>query len=277
MDNKNQADILKKFMEISSYIPLFIDEPVSVAITNRKQFIFNQACEELPITCDFDQPFPKDSTASIVVKTGEKTVRDVSAKVYGIPFRSYAIPLKGKNGETEGCLLIAKSVQIINNVKSAFGSLSLEVKQVSEATNEISDGIQISSVNNHEVLELMNGLLEETQKMNEILSFINRVSNSTKILGLNAAIEAARVGEAGRGFGVVAKEIERMSSDTTGSAKEIGTMLESIRQSLNHISEKVKLTTDTFTEQAASLEEIAATIEDLDSNMEVIEGYVRQL
>lgn len=276
MDISNESRVLQHFVEIAPYIPMFIEEPVSVAITNRECFIYNQPCEELPVKCNLGEPFPDGNTPSLVMKSGEKIAREVSEKVYGIPFKSYAIPLR-EDGEVVGCLMIAKSITVIKNSKEAIANLSDEVEQVTAAVNEIAEGVQRSSENNHEVYRLMGALLEETKKMNHILTAINKLSNSTKILGLNASIESARAGAAGRGFSVVAKEIERLSSSTTQSAKEIGEMLGSIEVQLNNISEKSKETTDTFMQQAASLEEIAATMENLNSNVKVIDDYVQQL
>lgn len=276
MDISNESKVLQQFIEMAPYIPMFIEEPVSVAITNREAFIYNQPCPELPVTCNLGEPFPEGNTPSIVVRSGEKIVREVSEKVYGIPFKSYAIPLK-ENGRVVGCLMIAKSITVIKNSKEAITNLSDEIEQVTAAVNEIAEGVQTSSENNHEVYRLMGALLEETQKMNHILTAINKLSNSTKILGLNASIESARAGAAGRGFSVVAKEIERLSSSTTQSAKEIGDMLGSIEVQLNNISERSKETTDTFMQQAASLEEIAATMQNLNANVKVIDDYVQQL
>ncbi|MBP3352463.1 MAG: hypothetical protein J6L65_08700 [Lachnospiraceae bacterium] len=276
MDISNESKVLQHFVEMAPYIPMFIEEPVSVAITNREAFIYNQPCAELPVTCELGKPFPEGNTPSLVMKSGEKMVREVSEKVYGIPFKSYAIPLK-ENGRVVGCLMIAKSITVIKNSKEAIANLSDEINQVTSAVNEIADGVQNSSENNHEVYRLMGALLEETQKMNHILTAINKLSNSTKILGLNASIESARAGAAGRGFSVVAKEIERLSSSTTQSAKEIGDMLGSIEVQLNNISEKSRETTDTFMQQAASLEEIAATMQNLNANVKVIDDYVQQL
>ena len=276
MDISNESRVLQQFVEMAPYIPLFIEEPVSVAITNREAFIYNQPCAELPIQSELGVPFPEGNTPSMVIKTGQKIVREVSAKVYGIPFKSYAIPLK-ENGTVVGCLMIAKSITVIKNSKEAISNLSEEIEQVTAAVNEITGGLQTTSENNHEVYRLMGELLKETQKMNRILSAINKLSSTTKILGLNASIEAARAGTAGRGFAVVAREIERLSSDTTQAAGEIGEMLGSIEVQLNNVSEKSKETTDTFMQQAASLEEIVATMENLNSNVKVIDDYVQQL
>lgn len=113
--------------------------------------------------------------------------------------------------------------------------------------------------------------------MNGILAVINKLSNSSKMLGLNASIEAARAGQAGKGFAVVASEIERMSNNTTQSAKEIGSMLKGVDDQVNNVSEKSKATSDSVSQQAAALQEIAATIENLSANIKVIETYVQQL
>lgn len=276
MDITNESPVLQAIIKVAPYIPMFIDEPVSVAVTNKIGFIFNQPCKEIPLSSPLGEPFPEGSTPLLVMQSGERTVREVPAKVYGIPFKSYAIPLR-EDGEVVGCLMIAKSIETIRSVKDAISSLSEEVEQVMEAVNEITDGVQVASENNQTVFGLMDNLLTETRKMNEILAVINKFSNSTKILGLNASIEAARAGTAGKGFSVVAQEIERLSGNTTESAREIGAMVGGIELQVNDISEKSKETTDAFTQQAASLQEIAATIENLNSNVKVIESYINRL
>lgn len=276
MDTSNEKTIIQNLIQVAPYIPLFIDEPVSVAITNKTGFVFNQTCPEIPVKCELGAPFLPDSTPLMVIQSGCRTVREVPAKVYGIPFKSYAIPLK-EDGEVVGCLMIAKSIEMINNVKEAISSLAEEVGQVAVSVNEVTEGVQMTSESNAMMHELMGSLLEETERMNKILGVINKLSNSTKILGLNASIEAGRAGAAGKGFSVVAREIERLSNNTTDSAKEIGNMIGGIEGKVNDIGEKSKETTDSFTQQAAALEEISATMENLNENVKVIEEYIKQL
>ena len=276
MDISGEKRILQEFARLAPYIPMFMDEPVSVAITNKEAFIFNQPCEELPVKSELGKPFPEGNTPSLVMKSGEIMVREVSEKVYGIPFKSYAIPLR-EDGEVVGCLMIAKSITVIKNSKQAIADLSSEVEQITDVINDITEGVQQSSENTYVVNQLIDELLKETEKMNAILASINKLSNSTKILGLNASIEAARAGVAGRGFSIVAKEIERLSGNTTQSALAISEMLSRIDGQLNKIGEKSQETTDTFMQQAASLQEIAASMDTLNSNVKVIEDYIQQL
>lgn len=276
MDTSGERKVLQDFMKMAPYIPSFIDEPVSVAITNKEAFIFNQPCVELPVSFELGKPFPEGNTPSLAMKSGEVMVREVSEKVYGIPFKSYAVPLR-EDGEIVGCLLLAKSITIVKNSKKAISDLSGEVGEIATVINEITADVQKSSENTYEVNKLIDELLLETEKMNSILTAINKLSNSTKILGLNASIESARAGEAGRGFSVVAQEIGRLSANTTQAAMEIANMLTSIEAQLKTIGEKSQDTTDTFMQQAASLQQIAASMDDLNSNVKVIDDYMRQL
>lgn len=276
VDISMESPVLQAIIKVAPYIPLFIDEPVSVAITNRTGFIFNQPCAEIPVACELGAPFPAGATPLMVIEDGERRVREVPPHVYGVPFMSYAIPLR-EDGAVVGCLMIAKSVEKIRSVKDAIANLSQEVEQVVCAVNEITEDVQVASASNQQVYGLMDNLLSEMQRMNEILGAINKISNSTKILGLNASIEAARAGAAGKGFSVVAREIERLSDNTTESAQTIGTMLTGIETQVNGMSEKTKEATDAFTQQAASLQEIAATIQNLNADVKVIENYIMQL
>ena len=124
MDISNEKRVLQEVINIAPYIPLFIDEPVSVAVTNKEAFIFNQPCEEIPVQSTLGEPFPAGSTPGMVISSGERIRREVPPHVYGVPFMSYAIPL-WEDGEVVGCLMIAKSIEKIKGVKDAISTLSV--------------------------------------------------------------------------------------------------------------------------------------------------------
>ena len=154
----------------------------------------------------------------------------------------------------------ARNISNVAISSQEAGTLANNGKQIVDQTivgmNKIAEVV-------NEAARTVEALGESSHKIGAIVKVINEIADQTNLLALNAAIEAARAGEHGRGFAVVADEVRKLAERTTGATKEITEMITTIQndtsgavKSMNAGTEEVSRGRDLAYSAGSSLEKI---------------------
>lgn len=157
----------------------------------------------------------------------------------------------------------SETVNVANNGEKIVNKSVDEVKAIALTVNESSN--------------LMLSLGERSKQIGDILNVIKDIADQTNLLALNAAIEAARAGEQGRGFAVVADEVRKLAERTTKATSEIGSMIFGIQkemeetvESMNISTKKVEIGVEFASQAGNALRQIVKSVSELQTMVQQI-------
>ena len=174
----------------------------------------------------------------------------------------------------------ATSMEVARNAASAAENADLARKQASGGQAEVESLIRSIAVMRQQAGELkgfMDNLGAQTVDVGNVINVIQDIADQTNLLALNAAIEAARAGEAGRGFAVVADEVRKLAEKTMQATGEVGRAIKAIQdgasQSIEGVERAAKAV-ETSTEQATNsgktLQDIVAAVNNTADQVQAI-------
>ncbi|PSU49426.1 chemotaxis protein [Photobacterium frigidiphilum] len=193
--------------------------------------------------------------------------------------------LQEHNNETE------QVVTAVTEMSSAASEVAMNANEVSSATSDASQDsivaqqrvdtsvISISALVEEvdQAAQHIHSLNQQSQKIDNVLKVIGEIAEQTNLLALNAAIEAARAGEQGRGFAVVADEVRGLASRTQSSTKEIKEMLDELHRLVAQAVTSMDHSQSTCTEAVDAANLITDSLSSVTGAVESINDMTSQI
>jgi Methyl-accepting chemotaxis protein len=268
------------FNDFAPILAEMFHEGAFIYISDLEKISYRQPSKKFDMpTIELNYKLNDDDIASKVIKSKQPILTEIEESKFGVPIFVANYPLFDEENETEIVATLgvvtpkrtaAKLRDMAGNMDSGLTNISAAIEELAASATEIHSNEQKLNMDIKEVTKI-------TEQINEISEFIKDIADETKMLGLNAAIEAARAGEAGRGFGVVAEEIRKLSDQSKSTVPKIKQLTDNIKDKVDEVSKNSSASLHSSQEQAAATEEITASIEEITAMSQDLNEIARTL
>lgn len=205
---------------------------------------------------------------------------EMDASLFGVPFTELCIPVRNQAGIAIGAFSINTKENIAKKraeLEKISKELMVSVTGFASTAEELSAQAEEIAAASQVLDKTAAASQQRTKETDEVVQIIRSISGQTNLLGLNAAIEAARVGDQGRGFGVVAEEIRKLAATSTDSITKIDTIIRAIRTDSQDTATQAAQINQVINQVAKAIQHIAISAQEATKIVNQIEELAASL
>ncbi|MFU1795118.1 methyl-accepting chemotaxis protein [Paenibacillus azoreducens] len=270
-------NILDAIIAAVPYIKQIIGGEMMIGVTDLETFLLYEPSDTIDFGLKAGDPIPQEDQNLRTALAGQHSSTQLPAEIYGKRILATAIPVRDDQGVIVGALAMAQSYENQERLEDYMGQIEgISSRLVDMVQNVAAHSEELSATSEH-ILDNSKNAVQESANINKTIDLIGNISNQTNILGLNASIEAARAGQLGAGFNVVAKEVRKLSEDTKRATAQISETLGSVQNSIRQMESDFSQIAASSQEQAELVGEFMEVIEQLNRTGEDMKVFVSKL
>ena len=259
-------EILERLVHALPLIQGALHEDTGVTLTNQDRFLFYKPGKNLDLKVPPNAPVKPGSGVHRAMQERRRVALRFDSTLYGLPYTSVAIPVYDEAREVIGAIAITQPVELQESIKRMSGGMLDNISALAATSEEISAQTEEIAASSRVLTDMARESQARAQQTDQVLGLIRNIASQTNLLGLNAAIEAARVGEQGRGFGVVAEEIRKLAGTSAQSISEVTAIIAAIRKDSEVTYGQMNEMQNAIGQIATAVSQIAETVQKITQN-----------
>lgn len=250
---------------------------VGITLTDCEHIIMYMPAKKLDLKCQSGDKILSGTGIYRAVHEGSRIVARVDESHYGVPYIAMAMPIRSENAKIIGSIAITQTVEREKLLQDMAEKLAESLELLACNTEEISAQTEEITAVSGTLSKVAKEAQTRVSETDQVIKFINDIASQTNLLGLNAAIEAARVGDAGRGFGVVAGEIRKLAVNSADSTKQISTVLKALQKDSGNLYEQLVHVNDGLGQIAQASTQVAGAVQQVNGTAQQLNAMAESL
>lgn len=273
------SNLLDMLVETAPLMNKYLQIDIAISISNTEEYIALFETEKMKFPFGVGTNIRSSGFGDVldrIARTGESTINYVPKEITGtVPIKAIITPVI-ENGILLGYYSVSINIEKESNVELSSTQLMESIGLANTSIHKMAESaVQLDEMM-HSIEAACASVEESVNEGSKSVQMIQKISTQSNLLGLNAAIEASRVGSAGQGFAIVASEMRKLAEDSKQIAQKVSKALEAIRNSIGGTVSNVKLAKEISLEQNNVTSEISTTMDGIQTLSNILADFAKE-